>query len=355
MANSANSDGGAGDLGLGVGTIPGAAGPRTVRRTIVHEAAFHKLCRYWADGAPHAGTVLFVPPLAGHFPDLFRDLVEGLLQHRHVLVAEWRNARDVPVENGDFGFKDCVGDITSMIEAMGPGGQIVGLCQSVVPVLVAVSDIAARQPELAPEAMVLIAGPVDPLANPTRVVQLLRERQLEWFVENVLRFVGPSEAGSGRLVYPADVQLTGLLAYMTRHLTEGRELSDMVSNTDDGFWFLRCFTSLMDLPASLFLDNIDIVYHRCLIARGQMSLEGRRITPSSIDRTALLTIEGGVDDIAAPGQTVAAHALCDALPDDMKRHCEIANAGHFSLFHGPHCRDEVVPAIDWFLAEFAGR
>ena len=71
--------------------------------------------------------------------------------------------------------------------------------------------------------------------------------------------------------------------------------------------------------------------------------------PAAIDKTSLLTIEGELDDIAAPGQTSAAHALCRSLADRLRHRIVVPGSGHFSLFHGKTCRRHVIPAIWQFL------
>ena len=45
-----------------------------------------------------------------------------------------------------------------------------------------------------------------------------------------------------------------------------------------------------------------------------MTWKGQRVDPSAIRHTALLTVEGEMDDISAPGQTRAAHRLCGNIP-----------------------------------------
>ncbi len=82
---------------------------------------------------------------------------------------------------------------------------------------------------------------------------------------------------------------------------------------------------------------------------GSFRYDGVRVDPTAIEKTALLTIEGELDDIAAPGQTSAAHALCSSLPDQSHDHIVVPGAGHFSLFHGNACRHHVVPAIQEFI------
>ncbi|MCW5744864.1 MAG: polyhydroxyalkanoate depolymerase [Alphaproteobacteria bacterium] len=304
------------------------------------------------DGVAAQPPLLVVPPLSAHLPILLRDLVAGLLNSAPVVVLHWREAGRVPLNVGRFGFDDNVLHIEAVLRDLGPDTVVVALCQAVVPSLAAAARIAAESPPAAPRGLVLIAGPVDPLANPTRVVRLLRARTLDWFAANVITTVAPSEPGAGRRIYPASAQRTALLAYLARHLGQGGELSWKVFYDDGldpyGHPFLTLFLSLMDLPADLFLENIATVFHDRAICAGTLHVAGRPIDLTALRRTALLTIEGEHDDIAAPGQTEAAHRLCSALPAHLHHRLLVKGSGHFSLFYGRTWRRDVLPAIERF-------
>jgi len=59
---------------------------------------------------------------------------------------------------------------------------------------------------------------------------------------------------------------------------------------------------VLDLPAEFYLETIDIVFQRALLAKGELTHRGRRVDPSKIRRTALLTVEAERDDICASGR-----------------------------------------------------
>src|SRR5579875_2091812 len=52
--------------------------------------------------------VLIVAPLSGHFATLMRDTVRTMLADHDVYVAEWANARDVPLAAGRFGLDEYI-------------------------------------------------------------------------------------------------------------------------------------------------------------------------------------------------------------------------------------------------------
>ncbi len=306
-----------------------------------------------------SSKVLVVPPLSGHFAVLFHDLILGLLENHEVYLAEWKNARHVSLDHGPFSFVDNIDYVVRMVSAIGPNLNVIGLCQSAVPTFAAVSSIHRSKHPLSPRSVILMAGPIDPLANPTRVVGLLRQHPLDWFRENVIQQVPRGHRGEYRTVYPAHIHLSGLLAYLTRHVLEDLELSKKITADDgtrtDTHPFMHLFTSLMDLPSEHFLDNIQSIYHEQRLLNGSIRYRGVNVHPEVLCRTALMTVEGDNDDIAAPGQTFAAHKLCPNLSDDLRQHLQVENCGHFSLFHGRICREVVLPEINAFISRIAGR
>jgi poly(3-hydroxybutyrate) depolymerase len=315
----------------------------------VFATAFATLVSFTRSDSKALPGILIVPPLSGHFAFLMRDMVTALVADFRVLLLDWTNVRHVPTRHGPFGFDDNIATVMRMARHGGRGLAVVGVCQGGVPALAATALLAAADDLATPESLTLIATPVDPLARPTRVVRLLRERPLGWFTETANSVVPDKYAGAGRLVYPAKLQLSALLAYLRRHLDQSGELRDKARH-DDGadprrFPFLDLYSSIMDLDAKHFVENIDRVFHTCALSRGSLRYDGEPVDLREIRRTALLTIEGREDDIAAPGQTSAAHALCTALPTDLHQMQVISGAGHFSLFHGAAFRREVLPVL----------
>ncbi len=299
--------------------------------------------------------ILLVSPLSGHYSFILRELVAGLALDASVSVTDWLNARFIPLSEGDFGFDDNIDTILQSVRILGRDTHIIALCQGAVPALAATAILSQDEPALAPASLTLMAGPVDPLANPTRVVRLLRQRPLRAIEASALDQVASCHLGAGRLVYPAHYQLSALLAYLSRHVFSGGELLQKVMN-DDGldpirFPFLELFTSLMDLPAKYFIENIQKVFLERQAWTGGLWWRGMPVDFAAIHDTALLTIEGADDDIAAPGQTSAAHRLCTGIPPCQRRNLILKGAGHFSLFHGTACRGTIVPEIKQFVAD----
>ena len=337
--------------GFGVDAIRVGDDMITVTQRDVQASPFCTLVQLHADSQRDAARLLVVPPLSGHFPFVMRDLFAALARDHDVFVTDWTNARHVPVKHGNFHFDDNVERVMDALRFLGPETRVLALCQGGVPALAATALLTEEG--IAPRALVLIAAPIDPLANPTRVVELLRERSMDWFESHVIQTVEPRFPGAGRRVYPASTQLLGLMTYLGRHLAERGELFEKLTRDDgadpDRFPFLDLYTSVMDLPDAVFLENIRLVFHERAIADGTLRISNRPVDCRAIAPTALMTIEGEKDDIAAPGQTEAAHGLCPNIPDARRRHLLVADCGHFSTFYGDKLRGTIAPAITAFL------
>ena len=77
-------------------------------------------------------------------------------------------------------------------------------------------------------------------------------------------------------------------------------------------------------------------------------LRGRAV--SAIRRVALMTVEGGNDDISGVGQTKAAHDLCVNIPAGKRVHYLQPKVGHYGVFNGSRFRAQIVPRIVDFIA-----
>ena len=85
--------------------------------------------------------------------------------------------------------------------------------------------------------------------------------------------------------------------------------------------------------------------------RGLWHVGDARVAPEAIRSSALLTVEGELDDISGPGQTQAALDLCTGIPPERKRHVTIEGGGHYGVFSGRRWREAVYPEVRRFIAE----
>jgi poly(3-hydroxybutyrate) depolymerase len=109
------------------------------------------------------------------------------------------------------------------------------------------------------------------------------------------------------------------------------------------------YFAVCDLPAQFYLDTVQQVFHEQRLAKGTMTYKGRPVDPSQITKTALFTVEGALDDIAAPGQTTAAHHLLSGLSRSKHYHYLQDGAGHYGIFNGRRWRDEIAPRLNAFI------
>jgi poly(3-hydroxybutyrate) depolymerase len=343
-------------LSLEIGTIEDRSGLVPVAVQDVMQTPFCALTRLARSDRTDLPKVLVVAPLSCHFSILLRDLVLGLLPSFQVFLTDWVNARHVPVDHGRFDLQASISCVIAAMEILGPRSHVIALCQGAVPALVATANHAKNNAPCTPRSLVLMAAPIDPVANPTRVSHLLRARTIHWYERNVIAEVPAPNAGRGRLVYPGSMQLFGLWAYLARHVSTNRELLGKLL-ADDGadpvrFPFLDLYSAVMDLSAEVFLDIVRHVYHERTLVGDRFRVGNEVLCLEAIRATALMTVEGELDDIAAPGQTGRAHDLCASLPADARRRLIVPACGHFSLFHGRIWRTEVLPQVRAFIERF---
>jgi poly(3-hydroxybutyrate) depolymerase len=76
-----------------------------------------------------------------------------------------------------------------------------------------------------------------------------------------------------------------------------------------------------------------------------MRYRGETVDLGAIRRTAMLTVEGELDDICAIGQTMAALDLCVGVPPFMKQHHLQSGVGHYGVFNGKRWAREIYPRV----------
>ena len=304
-------------------------------------------------------AVLVVAPLSGHHATLLRDTVRTLLRDHRVYVTDWIDARMVPAEQGDFGLEDYVEYVQEFIRHLGADKvHVVSVCQPTVPVLAAVSLMASRG-EPTPPSLVMMGGPIDARRSPTAVNNLATRNPLSWFENNLIHTVPAPYPGQGRQVYPGFLQHAGFVSMNpSRHLMSHWDFyTDLVKgdmdDADAHRRFYDEYNAVLDMPAQYYLDTIRIVFQEFLLPRGEWYVRGERVDPAAIRNTALLSIEGELDDIAGLGQTEAAQALCSGIPAANRSHLLVEGAGHYGIFSGRRWREEVYPRVRDFIAASA--
>lgn len=307
-----------------------------------------------------APAVLLVAPLSGHYATLLRGTAQQFLQDHDVYVADWTNARQVPVLEGRFDFFDYVDHVRAMLTEIGPGAHVVAVCQPGPPVLAAAALMAEDGDPARPASMTHMGSPIDARLSPTAINGLAEAKPFAWFRSNMIHTVPPPYPGMGRRVYPGFVQL---YSFMSMNEDAHRDahweyFNHLVEGDDDSagkhIQFYDEYLSVLDLTEEFYLQTIDIVFQQHLLPRGLLEHRGRRVDPAAITDIALMTVEGEKDDISGVGQTQAAHGLCRNIPDDRRELLVQPGVGHYGVFNGRRFREEIYPRVRDFIARSQG-
>jgi poly(3-hydroxybutyrate) depolymerase len=304
--------------------------------------------------------VLVVAPLSGHHSSLLRDTVKVLLQNHKVYLTDWIDARLVPTSEGKFHLDDYVSYVQEFIRYIGAENlHIISVCQPTVPVLAAISLMASNG-EKTPVTMTMMGGPIDARKSPTAVNSLAMTKSFEWFENNVIYTVPPNHPGAGRKVYPGFLQHAGFVAMNPdRHLRSHWDyfqdlLKGDAPDADAHRKFYDEYNAVLDMDSAYYLETIKTVFQEFALPKGTWVVNGQLVRPQDIKHTALLAIEGELDDISGSGQTSAAIELCSGIPKANKEDFEVEGAGHYGIFSGRRWRDVVYPRISAFIRKHPG-
>ena len=304
-------------------------------------------------------VVLVVAPLSGHHATLLRDTVRTLLRDHKVYVTDWIDARMIPVEEGSFGLDDYVAYIEDFIRHIGADNlNVMSVCQPTVPVMAAISLMAARGEKL-PRSMVMMGGPIDARRSPTSVNNLATRKPMSWFENNVIHTVPQPYPGKGRHVYPGFLQHAGFIAmnpsnhFMSHWDFYSNLIKGDMLDADSHRKFYDEYNAVLDMPAEYYLDTIKTVFQDFLLPLGKWKVNGELVKPGAIKGPALMTIEGELDDISGVGQTAAAHDLCTGIPRSRQKNLIVQGAGHYGIFSGRRWREIVYPQVREFFARYS--
>jgi len=307
-------------------------------------------------------AVLIVAPLSGHYATLLRDTVKTMLKDHKVYITDWKNARLVPVSEGEFHLDDYVNYVQEFIRHLqGIYGNchVMSVCQPTVPVLAAVSLMASRG-ETTPLTMTMMGGPIDARLSPTAVNNLAMTKPHEWFENNVIYRVPSNFPGVGRRVYPGFLQHSGFVAMNpSNHANSHYDyFKDLIKGDDASTEAHRKFydeyNAVLDMDADYYLETIRVVFQDFSLVKGTWDIKGvdgkvERVRPQDITTTALFSVEGELDDISGSGQTEAVHSICSGVVATEQKHLEVPGAGHYGIFSGRRWRDVVYPEVKSFI------
>jgi poly(3-hydroxybutyrate) depolymerase len=334
-----------------------------VTEVTIDEKPFATLTHFKRDTDRKDPKILIVAPMSGHFSTLLRGTVEALLPNHEVYISEWVDARLVPLRDGRFNLDDYVAYVMDYCKILGPDTHIMAVCQPAVPVFMAVAVMNAQDDKNTPKSMTLMGGPIDPRVSKTAVTELAEQRPLSWFEQSVVTNVPMYYPGAGRRVYPGFMQLSGFMQMnLDRHVGSHLKFYQHLIQGDGEDAqrhrkFYDEYLAVMDLTGEFYLQTVEMVFQKHLLPKGEMKWKDPKtdklydVDASKITKTALMTVEGELDDISATGQTLAAHDLCSKLPADMHYTHTQDGVGHYGIFNGRRWRDEIQPRIADFIRQ----
>lgn len=332
-----------------------------VSEKTILEKPFCTLTRFHRHVRRNDPKILLVAPMSGHYATLLRGTVEALLPHHDVYVTEWIDARQVAKSEGRFNLDDFIDYIIDFIRELGPDVHVIAVCQPAVPVLIASSLMASLKDPKQPLTMTLMGGPIDPRVSKTAVTELAEERPLSWFENNVIAEVPFYYPGGGRKVYPGFIQLGGFMSMnLDTHVGKYADFFNHLvigdgESAEKHRKFYNEYLAVMDITKEFYLQTVETVFQKHCLAKNEMKWKDPEteqlhdVRPSDIKKTALLTVEGQLDDISAHGQTTAAHTLCTSLSAKKQFHHFQENVGHYGIFNGRRWRQHIMPRIRTFI------
>ncbi len=322
---------------------------------------FGDLIRFHVQGRPEKPRrVLLVAPMSGHYATLLRSTVISLLPDCEVYITDWHNARDIPVSEGKFDIEDYTLYLAEFMHHMGPDTHVIAVCQPVPLALAATAWLADEKPAAQPRSLTLIGGPVDPDAAATDVTDFGRRITMGQLEELAIQRVGFKYKGVGRMVYPGLLQLASFISMNGERHADAfknqilRTAKGESSDHDAHNRFYDEYLAVMDMTAEFYLSTVERIFKHREIARNEFTVAGRRIDFGKITNVAVKTVEGGKDDISAPGQCVAALDLLTGLPDNKKASYLEPDAGHYGIFAGKSWRNNIRPLVLEFIDANSG-
>ncbi len=318
--------------------------------------AFGDLIHFNVSGRkPRHRKVLLVAPMSGHYATLLRSTVISLLPDCEVYVTDWHNARDIPVSAGKFDIEDYTLYLVDYMRHLGPETHVIAVCQPAPLTLAATAYLAGEDPKAQPRSLTLIGGPIDPDATPTDVTDFGRRVTMGQLEEFMIQRVGFKYPGVGRKVYPGLLQLASFMSMNGEK--HGKAFTDQISRVargeasdhDKHNKFYDEYLAVMDMPAEFYLSTVQRIFKSREIARNSFTVAGKAVDIGKITTVAVKTVEGGEDDISAPGQCVAALELLTGLPDNKKASHVEPGAGHYGIFAGRSWRNNIRPLVLDFI------
>ncbi|MEO1329735.1 MAG: hypothetical protein AAFW46_08735 [Pseudomonadota bacterium] len=339
-------------LPFDIAAIDTPTGRRAVTMTEKRIAPLVVLSRFEIEDGRAKPDILLVPPMAGGFPFILRDVVAWLAQRARVHVVEWLNVRAVP-DAGRFDVDDQIEATRTALRRIGRPAHLAGFCQAGFAVLAASALMATEDPRLAPLSVALVAAPLEAHRAPSAFTERVLARTPD-ILQGRRGGRRDPETGEELGVYPAEVQLGVVMQTIAAQNPEDHEFSRLMLR-DEGedpsaVSFLEMATALMDLPWEHFRENLERLYLENAPLAERLRFRGEPARLEALRGVPILTVEGARDALVAPGQCSGALDAIPAGPGVRRQRLVVSAAGHFGQFYGARWRSVAAPAL-WDLVE----
>jgi poly(3-hydroxyalkanoate) synthetase len=289
--------------------------------------------RVFGKAKPGDTPVLIVTPQVNHSyiadfsqsQSLVRTLMGAGVSR--VVVTDWAD----PDPSARYGMADSIDDLAACVKAVGGSAHVVGLCQGGWQAAI----LAALEPELV-KSLTVAAAPIDPHAGST-ALHAFTFGLPQAFFEAVV------QAGGGVAPGALIAQGFDLLKPFERLFFN---YAALYLNLDDAAYVKRYqdlrnwYRLNKNVAGDLYLEVVRDLFKENKLARGELTLRGRRVDLSSI-RCPIHLLAGTRDHITPAEQVWALEAIAKDAP--VTRH-EV-DAGHIGVFMGRGALTTVWPEI----------
>lgn len=294
------------------------------------------LCDYSTAHASGLATLVHAP-YAGH-TSMIADYQEGqsLMQSLRgngvgkLFLTDWHSATP---DMKDFEVDQYLAELLACVDDLGGRVNLVGLCQGGW----MAAMLAARYPDKV-ASLVLAGAPIDTHAGNGPLVQMVKRSPLGFYQDLV-------DSGGGLML--GKYMLAGWKnMHPEQHYVQDH--IDLYEHVDDPAWlakteaFERWYENPLDLPGRWYVQVIDQLFKRNLLAKGEYVALGRKLDLKAIT-CPLYLLAGERDDITAHEQVFAAEKLMGTPTAQVTR--RIVPGGHVGLFMGARNLQEVWPQI----------
>lgn len=314
------------------GIKPHLATPHSVRlqlRTL-------DLCDYSGVAAEGIPTLVDAP-YAGH-TSMIADYHQGqslmqTLQENgigHLFLTDWHSAS---VDMKDLEIDQYLAELLTCVDDLGGRVNLVGLCQGGW----MASMLAARFPNKV-ASLVLAGSPIDTYAGSGPLLKMVKDSPMSFYEELVASGEGLM---LGKFMLAGWKNMHPKQHYVQDHI-------DLYEHINDPVWLSKAETfnswyeNPLDLPGRWYLQVIDQLFKRNLLAKGEYVALGHTLNLKAIT-CPLYLLAGEKDDITTYEQVFAAEILMGTPPQ--KIHKRIVPGGHVGLFMGAHTLQDTWPEI----------